>query len=130
MSSVRIAVITGLGVRCVSLPLLAHHATATVYDVSEENEVSMAGTVTEVVWRNPHIHIYIDVADDAGNVVNYAVEGGTPNSLYRRGWRRDDLKPGDEVTIEGAAPSRNGSARVHLGSITTADGRQFFSGRN
>ena len=128
MSSVRIAVITGLGALCVSLPLLAHHSTATVYDVSRD--VSMTGTVTEVVWRNPHIHIYIDVTDDAGNVVNYAVEGGTPNSLYRRGWRRDDLKPGDEVTIEGAAPSRNGSARVHLGSITTADGRQFFSGRN
>ena len=128
MSSVRIAVITGLGALCVSLPLLAHHSTATVYDVSRD--VSMAGTVTEVVWRNPHIHIYVDVTDDAGNVVNYAVEGGTPNSLYRRGWRKDDLKPGDEVTIDGAAPSRNGSARVHLGSITTADGRQFFSGRN
>ena len=128
MSSVRIAVITGWGALCVSLPLLAHHSTATVYDVSRD--VSMAGTVTEVVWRNPHIHIYVDVTDDAGNVVNYAVEGGTPNSLYRRGWRKDDLKPGDEVTIEGAAPSRNGSARVHLGSITTADGRQFFSGRN
>ena len=128
MSSVRIAVITGLGALCVSLPLLAHHSTATVYDTSRD--VSMAGTVTEVVWRNPHIHIYVDVTDDAGNVVNYAVEGGTPNSLYRRGWRRDDLKPGDTVTIEGAAPSRNGSARVHLGSITTADGRRFFSGRN
>ncbi len=128
MSSVRIAVITGLGALCVSLPLLAHHSTATVYDVSRD--VSMTGTVTVVVWRNPHIHIYVDVTDDAGNVVNYAVEGGTPNSLYRRGWRKDDLKPGDTVTIEGAAPSRNGSARVHLGSITTADGRRFFSGRN
>ena len=128
MSSVRIAVITGLGALCVSLPLLAHHSTATVYDVSRD--VSMAGTVTEVVWRNPHIHIYVDVTDDAGNVVNYAVEGGTPNSLYRRGWRKDDLKPGDEVTIDGAAPSRNGSPRVHLGSVTTAEGRQLFSGRN
>lgn len=130
MSSVRIAVITSLGVLCVSLPLLAHHATATVYDVSEENEVSLTGTVTEVVWRNPHIHIYVDVTDEAGNVVNYAIEGGTPNSLYRRGWRRDDLKPGDMVTIDGAAPSRNGTPRAHLGSITTSDGRQFFSGRN
>jgi hypothetical protein len=130
MSSVRIAVITGLGVLCVSLPLLAHHATATVYDVTEENEVTLVGSVTEVVWRNPHIHIYVDVTDDAGNVVNYAIEGGTPNSLYRRGWRKDDLMPGDMVTIEGAAPSRNGTPRAHLGSITTEDGRQFFSGRN
>jgi hypothetical protein len=101
-----------------------------VYDVSEDKEVSLVGTVTKVEWQNPHIHIYVDVKDNSGKVVNYAVEGGTPNSLYRRGWRKDDLMPGDVVTIAGAAPSRNGSPRVHLGSITTADGREFFSGRN
>jgi hypothetical protein len=70
------------------------------------------------------------VKDAGGRVRNYAVEGGTPNSLYRRGWRKDDVKPGDVVKIEGAAPSRNGSPRVHLGSITTLEGRQLFSGRD
>lgn len=92
--------------------------------------MSLTGTVTKVEWQNPHIHIYVDVTDDNGSVVNYAVEGGTPNSLYRRGWRKDDVVPGDVVTIDNAAPSRNGSPRVHLGSITTADGRELFSGRN
>ena len=130
MPSVHAVLMSGLGVLCISLPLFAHHNAATVYDVSEDSEVSLVGTVTQVEWQNPHVHVYVDVTDDDGNVVNYAVEGGTPNSLYRRGWRKDDLKPGDLVTIENAAPSRDGSPRVHLGSITTADGRQFFSGRN
>ena len=127
MSRMRAVLISCLGVLCISLPLFAHHSTATAFDVSRE--VSLTGIVTKVEWLNPHIHIYVDVTDDDGTVVNYAVEGGTPNSLYRRGWRKDVLKPGDVVTIENAAPSRNGSPRVHLGSITTADGRRLFSGR-
>lgn len=128
MSNVRAVVMSVVAALCISLPLFAHHNAATVYDV--EREVSLTGTVTKVEWQNPHIHIYVDVTDDNGSVVNYAVEGGTPNSLYRRGWRKDDVVPGDVVTIENAAPSRNGSPRVHLGSITTADGRELFSGRN
>ena len=128
MSSMRVVLMSCLGALCISLSLFAHHNAATVYDVSQE--VSLVGTVTKVEWLNPHIHVYVDVTDNDGNVVNYAVEGGTPNSLFRNGWRKDQLKPGDAVTIEGAAPSRNGSPRVHLGSITTADGRRLFSGRN
>ncbi len=128
MSNVRAGVMSVVAALCISLPLFAHHNAATVYDV--EREVSLTGTVTKVEWQNPHIHIYVDVTDDNGSVVNYAVEGGTPNSLYRRGWRKDDVVPGDVVTIDNAAPSRNGSPRVHLGSITTADGRELFSGRN
>jgi hypothetical protein len=130
MSIVRTVLMSGLGALCISLPLLAHHNAATVYDVAEDKEVSLIGTVTKVEWQNPHIHIYVDVKAANGKVVNYAVEGGTPNSLYRRGWRKDHVKPGDMVKIDGAAPSKNGSPRVHLGSITTADGRQLFSGRN
>ena len=128
MSNVRAVVMSVVAALCISLPLFAHHNAATVYDV--EREVSLTGTVTRVEWQNSHIHIYVDVTDDNGSVVNYAVEGGTPNSLYRRGWRKDDVVPGDVVTIDNAAPSRNGSPRVHLGSITTADGRELFSGRN
>jgi hypothetical protein len=131
MSSVRTVLVLSLGVFfLMNLPLLAHHNAATVYNVSEDAEVSMTGTVTKMEWANPHIHFYIDVTDASGNVVNYAVEGGTPNSLYRRGWRKDVLPVGSVVTIQGAAPSRNGSPRVHLGSVTTAEGRELFSGRN
>ena len=130
MSSIRIVLLLGFGVPLVSLPLFAHHNAATVYDLSEEVAVSLTGTVTKMEWANPHIHFYIDVTDAKGNVVNYAVEGGTPNSLYRRGWRKNVLQIGEVVTIDGAAPSRNGSPRVHLGSVKTAEGRELFSGRN
>jgi hypothetical protein len=125
----RFYLVLGLGVFLMSLPVYAHHNAATVYNLDESVEVSMTGTVTKMEWMNPHIHFYIDVTDASGNVVNYAVEGGTPNSLYRRGWRKDVLQPGMVVTVEGAAPSRNGSPRVHLGSVTV-DGVQLFSGRN
>ena len=130
MSSVRAVLILGLGVLIISLPLFAHHNAATVYDLSDEAEVNLTGTVTKMEWANPHVHFYVDVTDDNGNVVNYAVEGGTPNGLFRQGWRKDSLKLGEVVTIEGAAPSRDGSPRVHLGSVRTADGRQLFRGRN
>jgi DNA/RNA endonuclease YhcR with UshA esterase domain len=112
----------------IGVSIAAHHNTATVYDVSKE--VALTGTVTKVEWQNPHIHIYVDVKDANGKVENYAIEGGTPNSLYRRGWRKDSVKPGDVVKIEGAAPSRNGTPRAHLGSITTIEGRRLFSGRD
>ena len=130
MSSARVIVALVAGTLGLGVPVVAHHSTSTVYDTSKEKEVSLTGTVTKLEWANPHIHIYVDVKDASGKVKNYAVEGGTPNSLYRRGWRKDDVKPGDVVKIEGAAPSRNGSPRVHLGSITTAEGRQLFSGRD
>ena len=93
------------------------HEPFTVYNVADDAEVSMTGTVTKMEWMNPHIHFYIDVTDENGNVVNYAVEGGTPNSLYRRGWRKDVLPIGSVVTIEGAASLfSQGSldAKVHL----------------
>jgi ABC-type nitrate/sulfonate/bicarbonate transport system substrate-binding protein len=130
MSSMHTVVISVVGALFVSLPLVAHHNAATVYNLDESAEVSLVGTVTKVDWQNPHIHLYVDVKGKDGKVVNYAVEGGTPNSLYRRGWRKDSVKPGDVVRIENAAPSRNGTPRVHLGAITTANGRQLFSGRN
>lgn len=130
MSSAQVVVALVAGMLCLGIPAIAHHSTATVYDVSKEKEVSFTGTVTKIEWANPHIHIYVDVKDASGKVQNFAIEGGTPNSLYRRGWRKDVVKPGDVVKIAGAAPSRNGSPRVHLGSITTVEGRELFSGRD
>jgi hypothetical protein len=130
MCSKRAVVVSILVVLGAVVSLSAHHNAATVYNTDASAEVTLVGTVTKVDWVNPHIHLYVDVKGRDGKVVNYAVEGGTPNSLYRNGWRRDSVKPGDVVTIANAAPSRNGTPRVHLGSITTPAGRRLFSGRN
>ena len=107
-------------------PAVAHHAGTTKFD--EKKPTKMVGTVTKVEWMNPHIYFYIDVKDAAGNVVNWAVEGAPPNVLYRRGWKKDSLKAGDVVTVEGFLPRREGVHDLNGRSVTLSDGRKIFSG--
>ena len=61
-------------------------------------------------------------------MTNWAIESSTPNQLYRRGWRKDDLKIGEEVTLADSSPARNGSTRAYGGTLTLASGRKVFSG--
>ena len=67
-----------------AVPLLAHHSFAAEYDTKAP--VTLKGVVTKVEWLNPHAYFYIDVKDDSGKVVNWAIENGPPNMLYRQGW--------------------------------------------
>lgn len=104
----------------------AHHSFSAEFDI--DSPVKLTGTVTEMKWSNPHTWIYIDVVDDDGNVVNWALE--TPraaNMLIRNGWRREDLPAGRVITVEGWQ-ARNGSATANISSVTLEDGRQLFAG--
>ncbi len=106
--------------------VIAHHSFSAEFDIDQP--VELTGTVTEMRWSNPHTWIYIDVTDDQGNVVNWALE--TPraaNMLIRNGWRRDDLPPGTVVSVRGWL-ARNGSPTANISTITLADGRQLFAG--
>ena len=85
--------------------LLAHHSAAAAYDT--DKKVTFKGTVTQLEWKNPHVFYYIDVADPSGTVTNWAIEGSTPNQLYRAGWRKSDLNVGDTVTVTNSSPARN-----------------------
>jgi hypothetical protein len=89
----------GLALLVAAMPLLAHHSFAAEYD--DKKPVSLKGTVTKVEWANPHIWFYVDVKDAAGKVEHWQCEGGPPNMLVRQGWKKDSLKPGDEVSVEG-----------------------------
>jgi hypothetical protein len=106
------------------LPALAHHSFAAVFDSNQQ--LVLEGEVTKVEWANPHIWVYLDVADDQGEVVNWQCEGGTPNSLRRLGWSSETLQEGDTIQIEGW--------RAHDGTETcnaralTKDGRRLFAG--
>jgi hypothetical protein len=105
--------------------LRAHHSFAAEYDANKP--VTLRGTVTSMVWSNPHAWIYVDVKGPDGRVVNWAIETGNPNGLYRRGWRKTDLPPGTELTIEGYL-AKDGTATVNAANITLPDGRRLFAG--
>lgn len=109
---------------CVS-QVSAHHSFQAVYDMNAP--LTVEGTVTKLDWMNPHIYYYVDVEQEDGTVVNYRIEGGTPNSLYRRGWRKDDMKPGDVITVQ-AFKARDGTNNLAGRLVTLADGRRVFAG--
>ena len=115
----------GLGIVFAAAPVLAHHSFAAQYD--SKKTIKITGAVTKVEFMNPHIYFYVDVKNADGKIVNYAVEGGTPGSLRRRGWGKDALKVGDTVTVEGWA-AKNGEANMNGNRVTLADGRRVFAG--
>ena len=121
-----VSVGVSVGVLLSAASLVAHHSAAAAYDTAKK--ITLQGTVTKVEWKNPHVFYYLDVADASGSVTNWSVEGSTPNQLYRNGWRKDDLKIGDAVTLTGSSPARNGLPRAYGGTVTLADGRKVFSG--
>jgi len=115
-----------VGIILAAQPVSAHHSGATKYD--EKKPVTLKGTVTKVEWMNPHVYYYLDVKDSSGKVQNWAVEGAPPNVLYRRGWKKDSLKVGDVVTVEGSLPRQAGLHDINGRSVTLADGRKVFGG--
>ena len=115
-----------IGVALLSAQTLsAHHSFAAEFD--RNSPVTLTGSVTRVDWGNPHIWVFMDVKDDAGKVSNWGVEGGAPNALFRNGWRKDSLKVGDTVTVEGFK-SKDGLPRANANRVTLPDGRRVFAG--
>ena len=113
-----------IGLFLASLPLLAHHSFAAEYD--NKKPVELKGTVSSVEWVNPHAWIHIDVKDESGKVTPWSFELGSPNLLMRNGWRKDTLKAGDVVTIEGSA-AKDGSNLANARTVKLADGNRVFN---
>jgi Family of unknown function (DUF6152) len=99
-------------------PLYAHHSSA-MFDPSKKMELT--GTIKELQWTNPHIWIQIDAKNAAGTKEEWSIEGGSPNSLSRQGWKKTTFKPGDEVTIQ-VSPMRDGSHAGQFVAAKFADG--------
>src|ERR1700741_3788741 len=103
----------------------AHHSFAAEYDT--DKPVRITGTVTKVEWTNPHVHFYVDVKNNQGEVINWNIELGPPLILRHLGWRQDSLKSGDPGTAEGY-PAKEHSNMANAKKVTLADGRSVFGG--
>ena len=106
-------------------PARAHHAFASEFDI--ELPIALRGTVTVMEWVNPHSWIHIDVKGTDGTVVNWMVEGGSPNALLRMGFTKNAVQPGMEILVDGYQAKDRSKTAVGR-SLTFGDGRKFFLG--
>ena len=125
MKTVRaLAAVIALGLPA-TVSVAAHHSFAAEFDAKQP--VTLKGTVIKMEWINPHSWIHIDVKNPDGTVTEWMVEGGTPNTLFRRGFTRDAVKAGMEITVEGYR-AKNGANRANGRDLILKDGKRLFMG--
>jgi hypothetical protein len=108
-----------------AVPLLAHHSFAAEYDATKP--IKITGIVTKVEWMNPHGRFYVDAKGTDGKVTTWNFELGAIPVLLKQGWRKDSLKIGDQVSVEGSM-AKDGSRTANARSVILADGRRVFAG--
>jgi hypothetical protein len=111
------------GLSLLAAPALAHHGRGATYDT--KRQVSLKGTVAEVLWRNPHIVIYVDAPDESGKVVRWTIEHSNITTLAQQGYGRNTLRAGQEVTAV-VFPGSDGTPKGLCAKIVLADGREIF----
>ena len=114
-----------LALNVTTAPAPAHHAFAAEFDA--EKPILLEGKVTKMEWINPHAWIHIDVEKEDGTVESWMIEGGTPNTLFRRGFTKDSLLPGTIIIVNGFQ-SKDGSLKGNGRDLTFPDGRKLFLG--
>jgi hypothetical protein len=100
-----------------------HHSFSAEFDANKP--VKLQGTVTKVLWINPHTWIHILVMKPDGTTEPWEIEAGTPNTLFRLGFTRESLKSGTVINVDGYL-ARDGSHRANGRDLTLPDGRKLF----
>lgn len=109
----------------VGMPVSGHHSAA-AFD--PDIKLDVTGTVASLEWTSPHARLHVDEVLEDGSVVNWNFELPSPVGLMRKGWRRDDLKAGETVTVQGF----RAKAYMDIGiadSVSDSEGNNLFSGR-
>ena len=127
MKQIFIGLLVAIALVVFAAPSSAHHAFAAVFD--QDVPIDLTGTVTKVEWMNPHTWFYIDVENQNGDIENWGLEMGSPNTLVRRGWSRDTLQVGQVVIVFGAL-ARDGSMRAAVRTVTLDNGEKLFGAQN
>ena len=125
MRIIRGGLLTGALLLAASAVTSAHHSFAAEFDSNQP--VQLRGTVIKVEWINPHTWIHLDVKKTDGTVERWMIEGGTPNTLLRRGLTRNSLPNGTEIMVDGYT-AKNGNNRANGRDLTLTDGRKLFMG--
>ncbi len=103
----------------VSAPLFAHHGNAAM---DTGKKLMLKGVVTDWLWQNPHSVLRFDVKDDSGNVVHWSAEANNPADMVERGWSKNSIKVGDEVTVT-VEPVKNGKPVGRILQIVLPNGQ-------